>query len=280
MIKNNFLLLVLAGTLLVSVTVSSRFLDNSQSEQRLGISGAPADSEIKIPGSLYVQNKSVSIQQPSVSQESKITVVENKNTPKITLAPKPLLGSSREFSEDEIFKIQHPERYLDYLSTIEDLMIKRGALKPNEKQIFTSEYQVQEFFKNEVFDFMVDAKIAAPSERSRFYAGLDTVRKIHVEERKASGLKSAPTSQYNQPDALSMLDFFKKFLTAFSPAPARAQAECSHERVQLDGVEGTNLTAICCDCDIDGEPVGCLNLYCEDYSAIYDYVTFICGCAL
>jgi len=44
-------------------------------------------------------------------------------------------------------------------------------------------------------------------------------------------------------------------------------------------VAGPNLWAPCCNCTVNGYPVGCLNLMCSTWpAAIYDELTGVCGC--
>lgn len=49
------------------------------------------------------------------------------------------------FTQEELFRIQHPQSYINYLGTIESLMIQDGFLKPDEREVFDSEAKVLSF---------------------------------------------------------------------------------------------------------------------------------------
>ena len=190
---------------------------------------------------------------------------------------------TRVLSDYEIFTILHPPYYLEYLSTIEDLMIGDGRLGPSEKQVFDSEAKVIAFWRDKVFDYIVLKGIMAPEDRTRFEYGLEVVQELHREE--ANYLRyDVQSSKYR------VVAFWEPFYERmrgggglgdivaglFVPR-ARAQSDCSQSGAGSQQA-GSNVEAVCCDCTINGVPVGCLNAVCSGRPAIYDQATGICGC--
>jgi hypothetical protein len=150
--------------------------------------------------------------------------------------------------------------------------------------------------------------IMAPEDRARFEYGLEVVQELHREEanylRSATSLSSenAIASGACVPSSLCavrsgvqssryrVLAFWEPVLLRiksgwqerwviadfFAPR-AQAQGECS--QVGAGSPEaGSNLVAVCCNCTINGVPVGCLNAVCAGRPAIWDQATGICGC--
>jgi len=192
-------------------------------------------------------------------------------------------GQTRVLSDREVFEILHPPYYLDYLSTLEDLMIQDDQLRPEEKQVFDSEAKVIAFLRDKVFDYIVLKGITVPEDRPRFERGLEVVQELHRGE--ASYLRyDAQSSRYRVTASLGPL--YKKingelssrgFLSEFFAPRAQAQAECSQSGAGSQEA-GSNVAAVCCNCTINGVPVGCLNAVCSGRPAIYDSATGICGC--
>ena len=176
---------------------------------------------------------------------------------------------TRVLSDYEIFAILHPPYYLKYLSTIEDLMIGDGRLGPSEKQVFDSEAKVIAFWRDKVFDYIVLKGIMAPEDRARFEYGLEVVQELHREE--ANYLRyDVQSSKYQ------VVAFWESFVGLFLPR-AQAQSECAQAGAGSPQA-GQNLTAPCCNCTVNGVPIGCLNAVCSGRPAIWDQATGICGC--
>ena len=199
------------------------------------------------------------------------------------LVVRPRLSPTRVLSDEEVFAILHPSYYLKYLSTIEDLMVGDGRLGPNEKQVFDSEAKVIAFWRDKVFDYIVLKGIMAPEDRTRFEYGLEVVQELHREE--ANYLRyDVQASNYK------VIAFWEPFYERmgrggglgdivaglFVPR-AQAQSDCSQSGTGSQEA-GSNVEAVCCDCTINGVPVGCLNAVCSGRPAIYDQATGICGC--
>ncbi|MDP3947344.1 MAG: hypothetical protein Q8Q41_01480 [bacterium] len=186
-------------------------------------------------------------------------------------------------SDYEIFAILHPPYYLQYLSTLEDLMIRDGRMRADEKLAFNTENKVISFLRDKVFDYIVLKGITVPEDRARFERGLEVVQELHRDE--ANYLRyGAQSSKYQivafwQPlyDRIKDEKSFAEILAGVFFSRARAQAECFQIGAG-NPAQGTNLVAVCCDCNISGYPVGCLNAVCPGRPAIYDQTTGICGC--
>lgn len=177
-------------------------------------------------------------------------------------------------SREQIFKLQHPESYLEYLSKVQDAMIAEDFLSPGEKQsVFNSEDEVLSFWRDTAFDYLTAINVVSPDDKPRFLSGLALVKDLHQKEAK---LFWGQSRQIEAKEFLAKI--IKKFFALFG-VPALAQPICFKEGVSAPATPGVNLIAPCCNCVTPiGNPIGCLNAFCVHGSAIYDQTTFICGC--
>ncbi len=197
------------------------------------------------------------------------------NAPATSLSTSPF----HTISDNEIFHIQHPPFYIDYLTRIEDLMVRDGLLGTENRQTFDSESKVLAFWRDHAFDYMVAEHFASEADRGRFNRGLELVRELHVNEARL--LREGVTKIGDQPLAVRMAQYILAELTApvkKAEAAAAVGGGCYRSGPPTSAV-GINLPAICCDCNGPFDvPLGCLNLICYGRPALYDPTTFICGC--
>jgi hypothetical protein len=277
--------LVLAGALLASVGVSSVVMrDASKASPSVRVAQSPIFEENAALWRARALERAQAISQNDSGQGEKIlegTSEEIKYplptpsqlAPVVQLAlPSP---ARRTWTDEEIFRLQHPEYYIDYLGKLQDVMTQNGFLKNADKVAFSNEDDILSFFREKVFDFMVGAKIASEEERERFNTSLALIKSLHIEEARllkgeSSATEEAPYKAASPKNAI--ISFFTEFLAS------RAEAQTCFQPGANNPVMGVNLAAPCCACTVLGAPIGCLNLMCVGRPAIFDQTTFICGC--
>jgi hypothetical protein len=207
----------------------------------------------------------------------------------VTFSPKPSLRPTHA----EIFSVQHPAYYLDYLSFLQDLMVADGSITPADRMTFSREEDVLRFWRTKGYGYLVDQGILSKRDRAAWNRGIALVRKLHKSEAslllQAKKLPGAASFFTPPQEQLADLRLAEGGLFAWATSllgdalgnrTAYAQTDCFKGGASSPK-PGTNLTAPCCNChNVDGEPIGCLNRICPFGAAIFDQSTFICGCAI
>ena len=189
-------------------------------------------------------------------------------------------------TEAEIFRIQHPQYYLDYLKVIEDRMISDQFIAPGSHEAFDSEGKILNFWRDKGFSYFSGKGIVTANHRPAFLRGLDEVRRLHAEEVRtlnefyrggaaAEGQTALASAGSIPPLVKAVSGIFQLFL---GTARANAQTPLCFQEGFSTPAPGINLIAPCCNCNVLGAPIGCLNLLCAGRAAIFDQTTFICGC--
>ncbi|MEK7554415.1 MAG: hypothetical protein AAB518_00295 [Patescibacteria group bacterium] len=191
--------------------------------------------------------------------------------------------SNAPLTEAEIFRLQHPDYYLDYLRTIENHMISDGFLAAGNYGAFTGEPQILEFWRGKGFDYFRAKGVLGDADRPSFFRGIETVRRLHAEEIRSLQSFYQSNAATEGASALGSVPPWIQVLAStfgeiFGTQAARAQSPlCFAEGVKT-ATPGINLIAPCCNCTVLGAPIGCINLLCAGRDAIFDQTNFICGC--
>lgn len=202
--------------------------------------------------------------------------------------------------DKEVFRRMNPPQFLNTVAYLQDMTENAHYIEKKDRIALTSEENIVSFFltfikylrSEEVFtaEDYNQAKTILPG----YYLNL---RRWEAANLRQTLTNEKPTSKKEtQHNFLSILQpshavsFFSikkleaivrnttKIITdPFTSSTAHAQAACFQVGASNPAV-GYNVFAPCCRCTAGGYPIGCLNLYCAGQSAIYDQVTFICGC--
>jgi len=207
----------------------------------------------------------------------KPSTLQAKPDPALPENPKPSSTPNPQFetlTEKEVFELQHPRSYLNYLGKLQDLMIKEGILGIQEKEIFDSEDKVLDFWRDPGFKYMTSLNLATDEHREQFLKGLHEVRVIHNEEARQLRASLGKIEVEIPRNFTHMVQALKGIMLQ------EAQAQTCFVPGPPTQTPGINLIAPCCNCFAGPFPIGCLNAVCVGRPALYDQTTFICGCSL
>lgn len=220
--------------------------------------------------------------------------------PQTTPLPSLAQNNDNAALDKEVFRRMNPPQFLNTVAHLQDMTENAHYIEKKDRIALTSEENIVSFFlifikylrSEEVFtakDYD-QAKTILPG----YYLNLRRWEAANLRQTLINGkstLRQEPRHNFLsllQPSytvslfsikgleviARSTAEIITKPLT---PPTAHAQAVCFQVGASNPAV-GYNVFAPCCSCTANGYPIGCLNLYCEGQSAIYDQVTFICGC--
>ncbi|GEM_PF-6300824 len=217
------------------------------------------------------------------------------------ITPSVLLIKNNETAsiDKEVFQRMNPPQFLKTVAYLQDITENAHYIEKKDRIPLTSEENMVSFFLKFV-EYLRSEHVFTLEEYNRsrdilpgYYLNL---RRWEAANLRQTLLNHTSTlkEQYRN-NLLSVLqpsytvslfqtrieeiahDAIKIMTAPISVPVAHAQAECFQVGASNPAV-GYNVFAPCCNCTVNGYPIGCLNLYCEGQSAIYDQVTLICGC--
>ena len=203
----------------------------------------------------------------------------------------------KNLSPEQIFSMLNPKSYLNALSSLQNTLIKEKQMRENERMPLDSHERVIAFLIKSL-DYLKEQGTIGSEDYTQFkrvlpgyYLALKQ-QEVRHEERLNDQNTPHNTTRYSSPLSIALLpptvelankngileSISMGFKMTFGIQTAYAVVDCFNDRGPNPTI-GPNLWAPCCDCTVNGYPVGCLNLICASWpNAIYDYATGICGC--
>jgi len=202
--------------------------------------------------------------------------------------------------DEEVFRRMNPPQFLKTVAHLQDLTENAHFIQKKDRIMLTSEENIVAFFLK-LIEYLRSENVLTTQEYDRskvilpgYYLNLRRWESANLRQNLIDGKSASKEKTKNnllsilQPSYAASLFSIKGLeaiirgttkiiMEPLIPPTAHAQAECFQVGASNPAV-GYNVFAPCCNCTVNGYPIGCLNLYCTGQSAIYDQVTFICGC--
>lgn len=203
--------------------------------------------------------------------------------------------------DKEVFRRMNPPRFLNTVAHLQDLTENAHYIEKKDRIALTSEENIVSFFLTFIQYLRSENVFTAEDyEQSKtilpgYYLNLRRWEAANLRQVLLEG-KSALRGRDHQKNLLSILqpshivslfslqrlgqvthNTIETIARPLTPPIAHAQSACFQVGASNPAV-GYNVFAPCCNCTVNGYPIGCLNLYCYGQSAIYDQTTFVCGC--
>ena len=204
--------------------------------------------------------------------------------------------AGKALAPEQIFSMLSTESYIHALNDLQDNLIKENRMSADERISLDSHEHVVALLVTSL-DYLKDNNIINPEDYAQFKDALPQyhlgLKRLEEQTAKPASEKSSFPTAYHSPTHTSLtppiLELARNvslfnglsmgFKMIFGIQGASAQGADCYRSGGIPLVPGPNLWAPCCDCDVDGYPVGCLNLMCAEWpAAIYDPETGVCGC--
>ena len=203
--------------------------------------------------------------------------------------------AGKALAPEQIFSMLSVTSYVHALNNLQDSIIKENQMSADERISLDSHEHVVAFLVKSL-DYLKEKGTIDREDYAQFKDMLpqyyfDLKRQEEQAARSASEKSSTPTA-YHSPARASLVSPILKaaghagifnglamgFKMIFGIQSASAVVDCFRSG-GIPLVPGPNLWAPCCNCTVNGYPIGCLNLMCASWpAAIYDQTTGVCGC--